>query len=230
MVRHIATYVPVVRRSGKHSRRRALGRRPSIRSALAPRCHPPPALSWRGAKPRRQDAVRACTPRAAAFSSQSATWRCFMQVRGARVGAACCGRASPRARSAGSDYRLSRDDPAVIRRRCVLVALVRALPPRCVRLSHARDLRCALWPGFLCGAPFPTTPPAASRRGWGCIRTACRKPAWRRSRCAACFSQRRCCYPASTTPTGAAGGNPGTLRAGGTSSWCVVARPRLARC
>lgn len=33
------------------------------------------------------------------------------------------------ARSAGSDYRLSRDDPAVIRRRCVLVALVRALLP-----------------------------------------------------------------------------------------------------
>jgi hypothetical protein len=88
------------------------------------------------------------------------------------AGAACAGavafHALTTARSAGSDYRLSRDDPAVIRRRCVLVALVRTLLSfeRSRSAAHpARSRRSALWLGCPCGTPFPRTPLAAWRRG-----------------------------------------------------------------
>ena len=50
-------------------------------------------------------------------------------------------------RSAGSDYRLSRDDPTVIRRRCLLVALVRAAlaQPPCTALTLCCQVCAVAW-------------------------------------------------------------------------------------
>ena len=74
----------------------------------------------------------------------------------------------PAARLAGSDYRLSRDDPTIIRRRCLLVTLVCAgFAPRAAfaLLRSPRAPRSALWLGCLCGSPFRKTLRTDSPRG-----------------------------------------------------------------
>jgi hypothetical protein len=138
------------------------------------------------------------------------------------------------AAGAGSDWRRSRDEPAIIRRRSLLVALVRArAAPGLSGAAPERRDRCA--PSR--GCPFSTrtrmTRHTSLLRGWGCAATAHCAPPPRRWGSAPCSLRGPCTWRGAMPACGRTQCGHGTPRAGATWWWCGSPRgrgPQPRRC